>query len=157
MSIRIEIGDKWVITSDQYQFILNAKKVVKSGKKAGEEWLDTIGYYPKIEQLISGLIHHHIQQSTITSIEEMAAEIKRIGALCADAFNVMEQSEKIGGCDWISWNELSERGLIIRINNEILHPIGLAVFRDPQTGMSRGALVSPDGVWEYDKSVSVKG
>lgn len=33
MSIRIEVGDKWVITSDQYQFILNEKKVVKSGKK----------------------------------------------------------------------------------------------------------------------------
>ncbi|HBS3038624.1 TPA: DUF5405 family protein, partial [Klebsiella pneumoniae] len=79
MSLRIEIGDKWIINSDQYQFILSEKKVAKSGRKAGEEWLDTIGYYPKIEQLISGLIHHHIQQSTITSIEEMAAEIKRIG------------------------------------------------------------------------------
>ncbi|HIH9481354.1 TPA: DUF5405 family protein, partial [Klebsiella variicola subsp. variicola] len=46
---------------------------------------DTIGYYPKIEQLISGLIHHHIQQSAITSIEEMAAEIKRIGEMCASS------------------------------------------------------------------------
>lgn len=53
--------------------------------KAGDEWLDTIGYYPKIDQLISGLIHHHIQQSTITSIEEMAAEIKRIGEMCASS------------------------------------------------------------------------
>lgn len=85
MGIRIEVDDKWVITSDQYQFILNGKKVVKTGNKAGEEWLDTIGYYPKIEQLISGLIHHHIQQSTITSIEEMAAEIKRIGEMCASS------------------------------------------------------------------------
>ncbi|HBM2986926.1 DUF5405 family protein [Klebsiella oxytoca] len=83
MSINISIGDKWVITSDQYQFILNEKKVVKSGKKAGEEWLDTIGYYPKINQLISGLIHHHIQHSTIASIEEMASEIERVGAVCA--------------------------------------------------------------------------
>lgn len=84
MSIRIEIGDKWVITSDQYQFILNEKKVVKSGKKAGEEWLDTIGYYPKINQLISGLLHHHIQNSTITLIQVIAAEIEKVGALCAD-------------------------------------------------------------------------
>ena len=59
MSLRIEIGDKWIINSDQYQFILSEKKVAKSGRKAGEEWLDTIGYYPKIEQLISGLILHH--------------------------------------------------------------------------------------------------
>ncbi|EPM0355646.1 TPA: hypothetical protein MHL43_06775 [Klebsiella pneumoniae] len=88
MSIRIEIGDKWVITSDQYQFILNEKKVVKSGKKAGEEWLDTIGYYPKVNQLISGLIHHHIQTATINSLVEMAAEIERVGNLCTAAVRV---------------------------------------------------------------------
>ncbi|EPV8597895.1 MULTISPECIES: DUF5405 family protein [Enterobacteriaceae] len=88
MSIRIEVSDKWVITSDQYQFILNEKKVVKSGKKAGEEWLDTIGYYPKINQLISGLIHHHIQTATINSLVEMAAEIERVGNLCTAAVRV---------------------------------------------------------------------
>ncbi|ELC6705545.1 DUF5405 family protein [Salmonella enterica] len=86
MSIRIEVGDKWVITSDQYQFILNEKKVVKSGKNAGEEWLGTIGYYPKINQLISGLIHHHIQNSEIKSLKGMADEIERIGNLCISAF-----------------------------------------------------------------------
>ncbi len=88
MSIRIEVSDKWVITSDQYQFILNEKKVVKSGKKAGEEWLDTIGYYPKINQLISGLIHHHIKTATINSLVEMAAEIERVGNLCTAAVRV---------------------------------------------------------------------
>ncbi|KLQ08287.1 MULTISPECIES: DUF5405 family protein [Enterobacter] len=85
MTIRIEVGDKWVITSDQYQFILNEKKVAKSGKKAGEEWLDVIGYYPKINQLISGLIHHHIQHSSITALDAMAAEIERIGELCTSS------------------------------------------------------------------------
>lgn len=86
MSIRIEIGGKWVITSDKYQFILNEKKVVKTGNKAGEEWLDTIGYYPKINQLISGLINHHIQTATINSLSEMAAEIERVGAICFAEF-----------------------------------------------------------------------
>ncbi|ESN16878.1 hypothetical protein L370_00224 [Enterobacter sp. MGH 24] len=156
MAIRIEVGDKWVITSDQYQFILNEKKVVKSGKKAGEEWLDTIGYYPKINQLISGMIHHQIHNSEIQSVKDMADEIERIGELCNEAFGVLKPVEKIGGCEWVSWNELSARGLLIRINNEILHPIGLAVFRDPKTGISQGALIAPDGVWEYDQSVSVK-
>ncbi len=85
MSIHIEVGDKWVITSDQFQFILNEKKVAKAGKKAGEEWLDTIGYYPKINQLISGLVHHHIQHSAINSLEVMAAEIERVGLLCSVA------------------------------------------------------------------------
>lgn len=86
MGIRIEVGDKWVITSDQYQFILNEKKVVKSGNKAGEEWPNTIGYYPKINQLISGLVHHHIQTATINTLSEMAAEIERVGAICSAEF-----------------------------------------------------------------------
>lgn len=85
MGIRIEVGDKWVITSDQYQFILNEKKVAQSGEKAGEEWLDTIGYYPKINQLISGLIHHHIQNSVISSLECMSHEIEQVGLLCQSA------------------------------------------------------------------------
>lgn len=90
MSIRIEIGDKWVITSDQYQFILNEKKVIKSGKKSGEEWLDTIGYYPKIEQLISGLVHHHIQTATINSLSEMATEIEKLSFICENAFKAVK-------------------------------------------------------------------
>ena len=49
----------------------------------------------------------------------------------------------------LDWNELSRRGLIERINREIMHPIGLAVCRDPYTGISEGALVSPDGEWVY--------
>ncbi|HED3077908.1 TPA: DUF5405 family protein [Citrobacter amalonaticus] len=90
MGIRIEVGDKWIITSDQYQFILNEKKVVKSGNKAGEEWLDTIGYYPKINQLISGLVNHHIQTATINSLSEMAAEIEKLSFICEDAFKVVK-------------------------------------------------------------------
>lgn len=87
MGIRIEVGDKWVITSDQYQFILNEKKVAQSGKKAGEEWLDTIGYYPKINQLINGLIHHHICSSELVTLDELVSEIELIGRMCATAFN----------------------------------------------------------------------
>lgn len=49
----------------------------------------------------------------------------------------------------LDWNELSKRGLIRRINTEILHPLGLAMNRVPETGISTGAYVSPDGLWEY--------
>lgn len=90
MSIRIEIGDKWIITSDKYQFILNEKKVVTSGTKAGEEWLDTIGYYQKINQLISGLVHHQIQTATINSLTEMVAEIERLSFICEEAFKAVK-------------------------------------------------------------------
>ena len=86
MSVHIQVGDKWVITSDQYQFILQEKKIAKTGKMAGKEWLDTIGYYPKINQLISALMRNHIENSVISSLEAMSAEIERVGQQCAVAF-----------------------------------------------------------------------
>ncbi|QYX51501.1 hypothetical protein K3F44_18085 [Pseudomonas sp. S07E 245] len=49
----------------------------------------------------------------------------------------------------IDWNEISHRGLLVRINREIMHPLGLAVARDPATGLSLGAIVSDDGPFVY--------
>lgn len=44
----------------------------------------------------------------------------------------------------INWNELSKLGLIYKINSEILHPHGLAIFRDDETGVSGGAIVGDE-------------
>lgn len=49
----------------------------------------------------------------------------------------------------IDWNEISRRGLLIRINREIMHPLGLAVCRDPATGRSAGAIVSSAGPFVF--------
>lgn len=51
--------------------------------------------------------------------------------------------------DSIDWNEMSQLGLIERINREILHPLGLAISRDPMTGVSNKVVVSGDGLLEY--------
>ncbi|MCV5191342.1 hypothetical protein OFC03_28725, partial [Escherichia coli] len=60
MSIRIEIGERYVVTSDSFQFILHEKKRAESGKNTGQEWLSVVGYYPKLSQLVSGMMHHDI-------------------------------------------------------------------------------------------------
>lgn len=56
----------------------------------------------------------------------------------------------------IDWNKMSELGLIYRINNEILHPIGLAITRNPETGSSEVVLISDDGLWEYSEDLKNK-
>nr|WP_170287990.1 DUF5405 family protein [Serratia proteamaculans] len=94
MMLRIPIGKDWVVTSDAHQFILNQKKLVKTGGKAGEVWLDAVGYYPTVTQLVSGLLHHHVRDSTVTSIASLAAEIGRIGELCQEAFSTHYAIEK---------------------------------------------------------------
>lgn len=92
--LRIAVGKEWVITSDAQQFILNQKKQVKSGAKAGDEWLDAVGYYPTISQLVNGLIHHHVRSSTANSMAGLAAEIGRIGQLCQEAFASVRAEDK---------------------------------------------------------------
>lgn len=56
----------------------------------------------------------------------------------------------------LTWNDLSNLGLLFRINNEILHPLGLAITREPNTGVSSKILVAPDGVFEYSNDIVSK-
>lgn len=56
----------------------------------------------------------------------------------------------------IDWNEISQRGLLARINREIMHPLGLAICRNPETGASPGALVSDDGPWVYPEDLDAQ-
>ncbi|PNL55924.1 hypothetical protein CEP65_006420 [Enterobacter hormaechei] len=63
----------------------------------------------------------------------------------------------MGGCHWLDWNQLSALGLIVRINKEILHPMGLALFRDQESGVSDGALIAPDGKWHYADDIEKGG
>lgn len=87
MSIHIVVGDRFVVTSDQYQFILQEKKTAKSGKSAGKEWLDTVGFYPTISKLISGLVFHGILTGEATSFAEIGEQVERIGQQCQTAFS----------------------------------------------------------------------
>jgi len=84
--IRIAVGGSWVITSDSLQFILNKKKMVLSGEKKGQEYLEAIGYYSRIDQLVGGLIHFDIRASKVKTISELASSIENVGKLCQEAF-----------------------------------------------------------------------
>jgi len=55
---------------------------------------------------------------------------------------------------YINWNQMSKLGLLEKINREVLHPIGLAVSRDPESGASYKIYISDDGKWEYADSVA---
>lgn len=55
----------------------------------------------------------------------------------------------------IDWNTASKLGIITRINKEVLHPLGLAMTRNPSTGSSDSLLIAPDGFWEYSPDAIV--
>jgi hypothetical protein len=84
--MQINIGDKYVLTADQYQYIVQEKKTVKEGKNAGSEYLSLVGYYPKLSQAITGLIHLDVQLSDVQSLQAMEQHINRVALQCEQAF-----------------------------------------------------------------------
>lgn len=70
----------------------------------------------------------------------------------AKSKKIMTEKQKCSGMllnKTIDWNQMSQLGLIERINREILHPLGLAMSRIVETGHSAKILISDDGEWEY--------
>ncbi|MCS3423392.1 hypothetical protein M2403_001993 [Rahnella sp. BIGb0603] len=76
--MRIEIDNKWVITSDKFQFILQEKGIAKSGKNEGEEVLKNASFHSKMDSLLRSLIMKEVRDSDVTSLREMDAKIDRV-------------------------------------------------------------------------------
>ena len=57
---------------------------------------------------------------------------------------------------YVDFNQLSNWGLIYKINKEILHPLGLALTRNPKDGTSEGCVVDESGdlLWEFSKDIT---
>jgi hypothetical protein len=75
--MRIKI-DKYVITSDPLQYILNesCERGVKS-KTPGEGYLSPIGYYTSLYALLTALHAKDIRASKATTIKGLKADIKK--------------------------------------------------------------------------------
>ena len=51
----------------------------------------------------------------------------------------------------IDWEQMSQFGLIYEINKKVLHPLGLAMTRNPENGFSEYVLIADDLVFEYNE------
>ena len=57
----------------------------------------------------------------------------------------------------INWKQMAELGLVRKINNDILHPLGLALSYDPGSGISTEIYVDEDDwKWEYSEEIASK-
>jgi len=56
----------------------------------------------------------------------------------------------------LDFNQMSELGLIFLINKQVLHPLGLSLTRELETGKSCGAIIASDLVWKYKPSTEKK-
>jgi len=84
--MQIDIGNKYVLTADQYQYIVREKKITKEGDNAGKEWQQLVGYYPKLSQAINALIHLDVRLEDVQSLQAMEQHINRVSLQCEQAF-----------------------------------------------------------------------
>lgn len=73
----IKINEKYVVDSDNLQYILKEKKTAKSDNKKslGKDYYVTIGYYGSLESLANALLEKQIK-ANLTIIENINKIIK---------------------------------------------------------------------------------
>ena len=96
--MRIDINEKYVITSDVDQFIVSTRNTVKTdrkaskdgkeGAKAGDEYLTPVGYLSTVEQCFRFLLQRQIRESSASGFKAVMAEVDRIEKELKEAITI---------------------------------------------------------------------
>lgn len=73
--MKLKINDNYIITSDTHCYILNK---ILFNKKTNEEYLQPIGFYKSLDDLILGLINREIRTHDLECINEIISHISAI-------------------------------------------------------------------------------
>lgn len=65
--LKIQLTDKYQVTADQYNYILQEKVI----SEKGEPYEKNIAYYGNLEHLVKGLLEREIKSSAVDRIEEL--------------------------------------------------------------------------------------
>ncbi|MEM5816504.1 MAG: DUF5405 family protein [Desulfitobacterium hafniense] len=76
--MRIDINEKYCITSDEYQYILNTKFVSNGKKTKGQEELKAVAYCSDLNHCLKELVKRQIRESDCTSLRDVVKRIEEI-------------------------------------------------------------------------------
>ena len=74
IKIKIRITDKWLLTSDSMNFIINEVSKPTKGKNAGKEHIKAVAFYPTLPQAIEGLLIKNMAESTAQDLKTLRNE-----------------------------------------------------------------------------------
>lgn len=89
MSLNIKINDRYTVTSDSRQFILN-KTEAKGAKykEPGSMSIKPVGYFHSLDGLTKQLIQIGLKESDAKSLKQCQEIIESAAAQCLEAFAV---------------------------------------------------------------------
>ena len=74
--MRIQLTHKYVLTSNEYNLIVERVMICEKGDNIGKVYLKPLAYFGTLQQLVNWLAEHEIKSSTVQSIVELRSEIK---------------------------------------------------------------------------------
>ena len=91
--MRIDIGNKFCVTSDPNQFKVNQRSVppkfdTNDDGTQGEEQLKTLGYLPTLNSCYKFLVKHQILISKASGFVELMEEVERIEKEIDDSIKI---------------------------------------------------------------------
>ena len=98
--MHIQITDKYVMTSDAHNFILNEVQIGQKGKSEGKRRLVPIGFYSNVSSLCEAVITKKMRSSTTRTMKtflqehtELVDEIRRLFKVGITGIGVMPCAE----------------------------------------------------------------
>ena len=73
--MNIKIG-KFILTADGNQFILKQEKIRKDGENKGKPFLETSGYYHRLESALGAIPQKVAMSSDATDLADLVAELR---------------------------------------------------------------------------------
>jgi len=129
----INVG-KYVITSDVVCVtLLCTKKFGKDSKKAGEEYLDTVGYFSRISDALESIVGHRMMSSDAKNLAELVAIVaetkemieKYLGETPATVVTIREEEAAKAKID----ARKQASATIIRMNTDSKPPVAKAASK----------------------------
>ena len=69
--VNIPLNDKYTLTSDSMNYIIEETKVIQDGSKKGETYRTVYGYYGTVEAALKGFKELKIRTSDAKAIKEL--------------------------------------------------------------------------------------
>lgn len=90
----IKLTDNYQISTDSLNYILQKRVIVTKGENEGNERIENVGYYGKVENLLNALLEIKIKELDVDSIMSLQAEISSLKNFVKEQVSLIEEQMK---------------------------------------------------------------
>ncbi|HCU0823544.1 TPA: hypothetical protein OUJ26_001827 [Acinetobacter baumannii] len=106
--MELDLNEKYRVLTDEYNFILQEKRIIGSKKPAtrspdacnvGKVKYTNLGYYSNLSSLVHGLITREIRISEVDEINEIEMLVKRCTQEIVDNLSLHGIKKEVANCE----------------------------------------------------------